>query len=306
MHAARAAFERLAERVHELEERLADMEALFDGIPLDQVSTSMTINAPAAVLLLLYELVGEEQGVPSEKLRGTTQNDVLKEYIARGTYIYPPAASLRLITDIFAYCRAELPKWNTISISGYHIQEAGATADLELAYTLADGVDFDLDSDAVFEWAGGQVAMRDLHLAGALASGARMDIAGTLELPAQSLAFEGSLDADPAGWRFDLHEPAGAAPMSMVLSWDVDAGTLSGSGSLASQSYGRVEIEGSGFELFADDVVALNSQVLARRGLQVLTVYDALKGHKFKYPELSVEEASKTTNNAKRETHGAI
>jgi methylmalonyl-CoA mutase N-terminal domain/subunit len=119
-----------------------DMRVLFDKIPLDQVTTSMTINAPAAVLLLLYQLVAEEQGVDVAELGGTIQNDVLKEYIARGTYIYPPAASLRLITDIFQYCRAELPQWNTISISGYHMAEAGATPAQEIAFTLSNGVEY--------------------------------------------------------------------------------------------------------------------------------------------------------------------
>ena len=115
------------------------MRICFDEIPLDQVSTSMTINAPAAVLLLLYELVGEEQGVPSEKLRGTVQNDVLKEYIARGNYIYPPEPTMRLTTDIFEYCHEHVPKWNTISISGYHIREKGCSAVQEVAFTLANG-----------------------------------------------------------------------------------------------------------------------------------------------------------------------
>ena len=119
---------------------LADMELLFDGIPLDKVSTSMTINAPAALLLLLYELVAEEQGVAPEKLRGTVQNDILKEYIARGNYIFPPRPSMRLTTDLFAYCAERLPSWNTISISGYHIREAGSTAVQELAFTLANGI----------------------------------------------------------------------------------------------------------------------------------------------------------------------
>ena len=119
---------------------IEDMRVLFDGIPLDKVSTSMTINAPAAVLLLLYQLVAEEQGVPGATLTGTIQNDVLKEYIARGTYIYPPLPSLRLIADTFAYCRDELPRWNTISISGYHMAEAGATPAQEVAFTLADGI----------------------------------------------------------------------------------------------------------------------------------------------------------------------
>jgi methylmalonyl-CoA mutase N-terminal domain/subunit len=119
---------------------LADMELLFDGIPLDEVSTSMTINAPAALLLLLYELVAEEQGVSGDRLRGTVQNDVLKEYIARGNYIFPPRPSMRITTDLFAYCAERIPRWNTISISGYHIREAGSTAVQELAFTLANGI----------------------------------------------------------------------------------------------------------------------------------------------------------------------
>jgi methylmalonyl-CoA mutase N-terminal domain/subunit len=119
---------------------LADMERLFDGIPLDQVSTSMTINAPAAILLAMYMAVGKKQGVPPEKLRGTVQNDILKEYIARGTYIFPPQHSMRLVTDIFGYCKDAVPHWNTISISGYHIREAGATAVQEVAFTFADAV----------------------------------------------------------------------------------------------------------------------------------------------------------------------
>ncbi len=121
---------------------LEDMRILFDQIPLDSVSTSMTINAPASVLLLLYALVAEEKGISGDQLTGTIQNDVLKEYIARGTYIYPPQQSLRLITDIFGYCRTELPKWNTISISGYHMAEAGATPTQEIAFTLADGIEY--------------------------------------------------------------------------------------------------------------------------------------------------------------------
>jgi methylmalonyl-CoA mutase N-terminal domain/subunit len=121
---------------------VSDMRTLFHEIPLDTVSTSMTINAPAAVLLLMYQAVGEEQGVPPENLTGTIQNDVLKEYIARGTYIYPPRPSLRLVADTFAYCRTELPKWNTISISGYHMAEAGATPVQEIAFTLANAKEY--------------------------------------------------------------------------------------------------------------------------------------------------------------------
>ena len=121
---------------------LDDMERLFADIPLGEVSTSMTINATAAILLSLYLAVAHKQGVPFSKVRGTLQNDILKEYIARGTYIYPPAPSLRLVTDIFAYCAREVPNWNTISISGYHIREAGSTAVQEVAFTIADGITY--------------------------------------------------------------------------------------------------------------------------------------------------------------------
>jgi methylmalonyl-CoA mutase, N-terminal domain len=119
---------------------IEDMRIAFDGIPLDRISTSMTINAPAACLLLLYDIVAEEQGVPSEQLRGTVQNDILKEYIARGNYIYPPGPSMRLTTDLFAYCREHIPKWNTVSISGYHFREKGCSAVQEVAFTLSNGM----------------------------------------------------------------------------------------------------------------------------------------------------------------------
>src|SRR5690242_289189 len=134
---------------------LADMETLFAGIRLDEITTSMTINATAAILLCLYVLVAERQGSEVRKLSGTVQNDILKEYIARGTYIYPPRPAMRIITDLFAWASREIPEWNTISISGYHIREAGATAVQEIAFTLADGiayvqaaVDAGLDVDA--------------------------------------------------------------------------------------------------------------------------------------------------------------
>jgi methylmalonyl-CoA mutase N-terminal domain/subunit len=119
---------------------LDDMRTLLDGLPLDRVSTSMTINSTAAILLLMYELVAEEQGVPAAAISGTIQNDLLKEYIARGTYVYPPKPSMRVITNIFEYCSAHVPKWNTISISGYHIREAGSTAVQEIAFTIANGI----------------------------------------------------------------------------------------------------------------------------------------------------------------------
>lgn len=117
-----------------------DMRTLLAGLPLDTVTTSMTINSTAAILLLMYEIVAEEQGVASTEIGGTIQNDLLKEYIARGTYVYPPRPSMRLITDIFAYCNERVPKWNTISISGYHIREAGSTAVQEIAFTIANGI----------------------------------------------------------------------------------------------------------------------------------------------------------------------
>jgi methylmalonyl-CoA mutase N-terminal domain/subunit len=119
-----------------------DLRDLFNGIPLDQISTSMTINAPAATLLLMYQIIAEENGINPKNLTGTIQNDILKEYISRGTYIFPPTASLRLTTDIFQYCNDELPKWNTISISGYHMSEAGATPSQEIAFTLANGIEY--------------------------------------------------------------------------------------------------------------------------------------------------------------------
>ncbi len=127
---------------------LADMELLLKDIPLGEVSTSMTINATASILLLLYELVAEKQGIAGDQITGTTQNDILKEYAARGTYIYPPKPSMRIITDMFAYCKDNLPKWNTISISGYHMREAGSTAAQEIAFTIADGLAY---ADAAIE-----------------------------------------------------------------------------------------------------------------------------------------------------------
>ncbi|MEK7808625.1 MAG: methylmalonyl-CoA mutase family protein, partial [Chloroflexota bacterium] len=121
---------------------LDEMAQLFEGIPLDKVSTSMTINAPASILLAMYIAVGKRQGVETKKLRGTIQNDILKEYVARGTYIFPPTPSMRLITDVFKFCKTEVPEWNTISISGYHVREAGCTAVQEVAFTLANGIEY--------------------------------------------------------------------------------------------------------------------------------------------------------------------
>lgn len=118
----------------------ADMETLFHGIPLDEITTSMTINSPASILLAMYVVVAEKQGVPREKIRGTLQNDILKEYIAQKEWIYPPKPSMRLVSDTLEFCTKDLPNWNTISISGYHIREAGATAIQELAFTIADGI----------------------------------------------------------------------------------------------------------------------------------------------------------------------
>jgi len=121
---------------------IEDMKQLFDGVPLDSVSTSMTINAPASMLLAMYVATGQSQGVKESQLRGTIQNDILKEYIARGTYIFPPEQSMRLTTDVFEYCSKKIPKWNTISVSGYHIREAGCSTEQELAFTIANGVTY--------------------------------------------------------------------------------------------------------------------------------------------------------------------
>ena len=121
---------------------IEDMKQLFDGVPLDTVSTSMTINAPASMLLAMYVATGQSQGVKESQLRGTIQNDILKEYIARGTYIFPPEQSMRLTTDVFEYCSKNIPKWNTISVSGYHIREAGCSTEQELAFTIANGVTY--------------------------------------------------------------------------------------------------------------------------------------------------------------------
>src|SRR5690606_20949537 len=121
---------------------LEDMRVLFDGIPLERVSVSMTINATAAILLALYVALADERGVPRERLAGTVQNDILKEYIARGTYLYPVEPSQRVVTDVFAFCAAEVPRWDSISISGYHIREAGSTAAQEIAFTFADALEY--------------------------------------------------------------------------------------------------------------------------------------------------------------------
>ena len=123
---------------------IEDMKQLFDGVPLDTVSTSMTINAPASMLLAMYVATGQSQGVKESQLRGTIQNDIFKEYIARGTYIFPPEQSMRLTTDVFEYCSKNIPKWNTISVSGYHIREAGCSTEQELAFTIANGVTYAL------------------------------------------------------------------------------------------------------------------------------------------------------------------
>src|SRR5256886_8902604 len=135
------------------------MEVLLKDIPLDMVSTSMTINATAAMLLLLYQLVAERQGCPSGKITGTVQNDILKEYAARGTYIFPPVPSMRLVTDLFGYCRDHLPNWNTISISGYHMREAGATASRGVAFTLSHAIAY-VETALAAGLAGHQVAAR--------------------------------------------------------------------------------------------------------------------------------------------------
>ena len=182
--------------------RIADMELLLDGIPLGEVSTSMTINAPAALLLLLYELVAEEQGVPPDRLRGTAQNDILKEYCARGNYIYPPRPSMRITTDLFAYCHERLPRWNTISISGYHIREAGSTAVQELAFTLANGIAY-----AEAAVAAGPLAGRVRRAPLVLLQRAQPLLPGGGEVP-RGAAAVGADHARP----LRRHEPARAGP----------------------------------------------------------------------------------------------
>ena len=259
-----------------------DMRTLFRGIPLDTVSTSMTINSTAAVLLLMYQIVAEEQGVSPDKLRGTIQNDVLKEYIARGTYIYPAEPSLRITTDIFSYCATEIPSWNTISISGYHIREAGSTVAQEVAFTIANGLAYvraavaagiDIDSLAPrlsFFW--------NSHN-GLFAEAAKFRAARRLwaRLMRDSLGAK-----DPASWKMRFHtQTAGSSltaqqPLSNVVrtSYQALAAALGGTQSLHTNSYD----EALGLPTNDSAMLALRTQQVLGFETGVSDVVDPLAG----------------------------
>jgi methylmalonyl-CoA mutase N-terminal domain/subunit len=261
---------------------IADMRTLFAEIPLEEVTTSMTINSTAAILLLLYELVAREQGVDPSTIRGTVQNDILKEYIARGTYIYPVAPSMRLITDLFAYCAAELPNWNTISISGYHIREAGSTAAQEIAFTLADGLAYveaarsaGLDVDAFaprlsFFWN----SHNDLFEEAAKFRAARRLWARLMR--------ERVGARDPASWRMRFHtQTAGSTltaqqPLNNVVrtAYQGLAAVLGGTQSLHTNSYD----EALGLPTEEAVMVALRGQQILAFESGVADVVDPLAG----------------------------
>ncbi len=261
---------------------IADMRVLFDEIPLGSVSTSMTINATAAILLLLYQIVAEDQGVGPDRIRGTIQNDILKEYIARGTYIYPVTPSMRIITDVFAYCNAELPNWNTISISGYHIREAGSTAAQEIAFTIADGLayveaakDAGLDVDVFaprlsFFWN----AHNDLFEEAAKFRAARRLWARLMR--------ERVGAKDPASWRMRFHtQTAGSTltaqqPMNNVVrtAYQALAAVLGGAQSLHTNSYD----EALGLPTEEAAMIALRTQQILAFESGVPEVVDPLAG----------------------------
>jgi methylmalonyl-CoA mutase N-terminal domain/subunit len=264
---------------------LEDMRRLFADLPLGEVTTSMTINSTAAVLLLLYQLVAEEQGVASDSIRGTVQNDILKEYIARGTYIYPVRPSMRLVTDLFAYCAMELPNWNTISISGYHIREAGSTAAQEVAFTIANGLayveaarDAGLDVDAFaprlsFFWN----AHNNLFEEVAKFRAARRLWARLMKDRIGA--------ASPASWRMRFHtQTAGSTltaqqPLNNVVrtSYQALAGVLGGTQSLHTNSYD----EALGLPTEASATVALRTQQILGYESGVADTVDPLAGSYF-------------------------
>ncbi|MGI9641620.1 MAG: acyl-CoA mutase large subunit family protein [Acidimicrobiia bacterium] len=259
-----------------------DLRLLFDGIPLAKVSTSMTINATAAVLLLMYQIVAQEQGASSDEIRGTIQNDILKEYIARGTYIYPAEPSMRIITDIFAYCAAEIPNWNTISISGYHIREAGSTAAQEVAFTIADGLayveaarDAGLDIDAFaprlsFFWN----SHNDLFEEAAKFRAARRLWARLMRDRIGALK--------PESWRMRFHtQTAGSTltaqqPLNNVVrtSYQALAAVLGGTQSLHTNSYD----EALGLPTEESVMIALRTQQILGMESGAASVVDPLAG----------------------------
>lgn len=264
---------------------LDDMRRLFDGIPLGEVSTSMTINSTAAILLLLYQLVAEEQGIDGSRLRGTVQNDILKEYVARGTYIYPPRPSMRLVTDLFAYADAEVPQWNTISISGYHIREAGSTAAQELAFTIANGLAYveaaiaaglEVDSFAPrlsFFWNG----HNDLFEEVAKYRAAR-------RVWAQKMRHQVGA-ADPRSWAMRFHtQTAGSTltaqqPLNNVVRTTIQAlaAVLGGTQSLHTNSYD----EALGLPTDESALVALRTQQVIAYESGVTATVDPLGGSYF-------------------------
>ncbi len=259
-----------------------DLRILFDDIPLGEVSTSMTINATAAILLLMYQLVAEEQGVDSAEIRGTIQNDILKEYIARGTYIYPAAPSMRIITDIFAYCAAEIPSWNTISISGYHIREAGSTAAQEIAFTLANGLAYVAAAEAAgldvdrfaprlsFFWN----AHNDIFIEAAKYRAARRLWA---RLMRDRVGAE-----DPASWRMRFHtQTAGSSltaqqPLNNIVrtSYQALSAALGGTQSLHTNSFD----EALGLPTEESAMIALRTQQILGHEAGVAGAVDPLAG----------------------------
>jgi methylmalonyl-CoA mutase N-terminal domain/subunit len=264
---------------------IEDMRVLFDRIPLGDVTTSMTINSTAAILLLLYELVAEEQGVPVDQVCGTVQNDILKEYIARGTYIYPTAPSMRLVTDVFSYCAAELPNWNTISISGYHIREAGSTAAQEIAFTIANGLAYveaakrsGLDVDVFaprlsFFWN----SHNDLFEEAAKFRAARRMWARLMKDRVGA--------ASPSSWRMRLHtQTAGSTltaqqPFNNVVrtAYQALAAILGGTQSLHTNSYD----EALGLPTEEAVMIALRTQQILGHESGVPSVVDPLAGSYF-------------------------
>jgi methylmalonyl-CoA mutase N-terminal domain/subunit len=288
-----------------------DMRQLLDELPLHDVSTSMTINATAAPLLLLYQLVAEERGVPPERIRGTVQNDILKEYIARGTYIYPVAPSMRLVTDLFAYCAAELPNWNTISISGYHIREAGSTAAQEVAFTLANGLAYveaaraaGLDVDAFaprlsFFWNAHNHLFEEI---------AKFRAARRLWA---RLMRERVGARDPQSWRMRFHtQTAGSTltaqqPINNVVRTAVQAlaAVLGGSQSIHTNSYD----EALGLPTEASAMTALRTQQILAFESGVADTVDPLAGSYYlEYLTDAVEAAAEEILDAVDAAGGAV
>ncbi len=290
---------------------LDDMRRLFDGIPLDQVSTSMTINATAPILLLLYQLVAEEQDVDPKRLRGTIQNDILKEYVARGTYIYPPRPSMRLVTDVFDYAATELPQWNTISISGYHIREAGATAAQELAFTIANGlayvraaIDAGLDIDVLaprlsFFWNGHNQFFEEIAK---YRAGRRI----WARLMREDIGAK-----DPRSWAMRFHtQTAGSTltaqqPLTNVVRTTIQAlaAVLGGTQSLHTNSYD----EAMGLPTDDSALLALRTQQVIAHESGVADTVDPLAGSYFvEYLTDRLQEAAEQLMGRVEEMGGAV